>query len=94
MEMGSPHVVSVQGVFEGDKAYVTNLAALGGMGIAMMPSYHARQCVETGLAEVMLDHFALALTSAHAVWPSGTQTPSRARRFVDLLAQRLKREAI
>jgi len=91
---GTPHGVSVQGVFEADNAYVTMHAALGGMGIAVMPLYYVRQCVETGLAQVVLDDFTLAPISAHAVWPSGSRTPSRVRRFVDLLAQRLKREVI
>src|SRR5450432_25655 len=91
---GSPHVVSVQGVFEADNAYVTMHAALDGMGVALMPFYHVRQYVETGLAEVVLDDFTLAPMPAHAVWPSGARTPSRVRRFVDLLAQRLKKEVI
>jgi DNA-binding transcriptional LysR family regulator len=91
---GTPHVVSVQGMFEADNAYVMIHAALGGMGIAVMPFYHARHYVETGLAEVVLDDFTLAPTSAHAVWPSGARTPSRVRRFVDLLAHRIKNEVI
>ena len=91
---GTRHGVSVQGEFEADNAYVTMHAALGGMGIAVMPFYYARQFVETGLAEVVLDDFTLAPTPAHAVWPSGSRTPSRVRRFVDFLAQRLKREVI
>jgi DNA-binding transcriptional LysR family regulator len=91
---GTPHAVSVQGVFEADNAYVTMHAALDGMGVALMPFYHVRQYVETGLAEVVLDDFTLAPMPAHAVWPSGARTPSRVRRFVDLLAQRLKKEVI
>src|SRR5450432_3464120 len=35
-----------------------------------------------------------AATLAHAVWPSSARTPSRVRRFVDLLVQRLKKEVI
>jgi DNA-binding transcriptional LysR family regulator len=73
---------------------VTMHAALGGMGIAVLPFYYVRQFVETGLAEVVLDDFTLAPTPAHAVWPSGSRTPSRVRRFVDLLAQRLKTDVI
>jgi DNA-binding transcriptional LysR family regulator len=91
---GTPHGVSVQGGVEADNAYVTMHAALGGMGIAVMPFYYARQFVETGLAEVVLDDFTLAPTPAHAVWPSGSRTPSRVRRFIDFLAQQLKKEII
>jgi DNA-binding transcriptional LysR family regulator len=81
-------------VFEADNAYVTMHAALDGMGVAIMPFYHVRQYVESGLAEVVLDDFTLAPIAAHAVWPSGSRTPSRVRRFVDLLAQQLKKELI
>jgi len=91
---GTPHGVSVHGAFEADNAYVTMHAALGGMGIAVMPFYYVRQFVETGVAEVVLDDFTLAPITAHAVWPPGSRTPSRVRRFVDLLAQRLKKEVI
>jgi DNA-binding transcriptional LysR family regulator len=91
---GTAHRVSVQGVFEADNAYVTRHAVLAGLGIAVMPFYYARESVETGLAEVVLDDFTLAPIQAHAVLPSGSRTPLRVRRFVDLLAQRLKKEVI
>ena len=91
---GTPHDVSVHGVLEADNAYVTMHAALGGMGIAVMPLYYVRQFVEAGLLEVVLDDFTLAPISAQAVWPSGARTPTRVRRFVDLLAQQLKKEVI
>jgi len=91
---GTPHRVPVEGVFEADNAHVTMHAALAGMGIAVLPFYHVREAVEAGLAEVVLDDFTLAPISAHAVWPSGSRTPSRVRRFVDLLTQRLKKEVV
>lgn len=91
---GAPVRVPVRGVFESDNAYVTMHAVLAGMGIAMVPFYHAREAVEGGLAEIVLDDFPLAPLTAYALWPSGTRTPSRVVRFVDLLAQRLKKEAV
>jgi DNA-binding transcriptional LysR family regulator len=91
---GTPHRVPVQGVFEADNAYVTRHAVLAGMGIAVMPFYYARESVETGLAEVVLDDFTLAPIQAYAVLPSGSRAPSRVRRFVDLLAQRLKKDVV
>jgi DNA-binding transcriptional LysR family regulator len=86
--------VPVQGVFEADNAYVTMHAVLSGIGIAVMPFYHAREAVEAGLAEIVLGDFTLESTAAHAIWPSGSRIPSRVRRFVDLLVQRLKKEVI
>jgi len=91
---GTSQEVSVQGVFEADNAYVMMHAALAGMGVATMPFYYVRQCVESGLAEVVLDDFTLAPIPAYAVWHPGARTPSRVRRFIDLLAQDLKKEVI
>jgi DNA-binding transcriptional LysR family regulator len=91
---GKAHRVAVQGVLEADNAYVTVHAALAGMGIAVMPFYYVRDAITAGLAEVVLDDFTLAPIPAHAVWPSGSRTPSRVRRFVDLLARRLKKEVV
>jgi len=91
---GAPDGVSVQSVFEADNAYVTMHAALAGLGIAVLPFYYVRQFIETGLAEIVLDDFTLAPIPAHAVWPSGSRPPLRVRRFVDLLAQRLKKDMI
>jgi DNA-binding transcriptional LysR family regulator len=91
---GTPHAVTVQGAFEANNAYVTMHAALSGMGIAVTPFYHVRQFVEAGLAEVVLDDFTLPPIPAHAVWPAGARTSSRVRRFVDFLAQQLKKQVI
>jgi DNA-binding transcriptional LysR family regulator len=91
---GTRHRVPVESAFEADNAHVTLHAVLAGMGIAVIPFYHVREAVEAGLAEVVLDDFTLAPVLAHAVWPSGSRAPSRVRRFVDLLVQRLKKETI
>ncbi len=91
---GTPHRVPVEGAFEADNAHVTMHAVLAGMGIAVIPFYHVREAVEAGLAEVVLDDFTLEPILAHAVWPSGTRTPSRVRRFVNLLVRRLKKEVV
>jgi DNA-binding transcriptional LysR family regulator len=91
---GTAHRIPVEGVFEADNAHVTMHAVLAGMGIAVIPLYHVREAVAAGLAEVVLDDFTLAPIFAHAVWPSGTRTPSRVRRFVDHLVRRFKREVI
>jgi DNA-binding transcriptional LysR family regulator len=91
---GTPHRVPVESAFEADNAHVTMHAALAGMGIAVLPYYHVREAVEAGLADVLLDDFTLAPLVAHAVWPSGRRTTSLVRRFLDLLAHRLRKEVI
>jgi DNA-binding transcriptional LysR family regulator len=91
---GRPHRFPVESAFEADNAHVTMRAALAGMGIAVIPFYHVREAVEAGLAEIVLDDFTLAPIPAHAVWPSGSRTPSRVQRFVDFLTRRLKTEVV
>ena len=91
---GSLHRVPVEGMFEADNAHVTMRAVMAGMGVAAIPFYHAREAVKAGLVEILLDDFTLAPILAHAVWPSGSRTTSRVRRFVDLLAERLKKQVI
>ncbi len=91
---GVPHRFPVESVFEADNAHVTMHAALAGMGIAVIPFYHVREAVEAGLAEIVLDDFTLAPIPAHAVWPSGSRTPSLVRWFVDFLTRRLKKEVV
>jgi len=91
---GTSYSASVQGVFEANNAYVTMHAAIAGMGIAVIPFYHVRHCVESGLVEVVLDEYTLAPTSAYALWPSGARPPLRVRRFIDLLIQHLKKDLL
>jgi AcrR family transcriptional regulator len=57
-------------------------------------AHHVREAVAAGLAEIVLDDFTLKPVPAHAVWPSGSRMTSLVRRFVDLLAQRLKKDVI
>jgi DNA-binding transcriptional LysR family regulator len=89
---GTAQRFHVESVFEADNAHVTMQAALAGMGIAVIPFYHVREAVEAGHAEIVLDDFTLSPIAAHAVWPSGSRTPSRVQRFVDCLSRRLKKE--
>jgi DNA-binding transcriptional LysR family regulator len=91
---GTLHRVPVEGTFEADNAHVTMQAVLAGMGISIIPFYHVREAVEAGRAEIVLDDFTLTPIPAHAVWPSGSRTPSTVQRFVDLLARQLKKIVI
>ena len=83
--------VTVDGPFEADNAYVTNQAVLAGLGIGVAPFFQVQSAIEAGAAEVVLEDFTIAPIPVHAVWPSEGRTPARVRRFIDLLAQRLKK---
>jgi DNA-binding transcriptional LysR family regulator len=86
--------VAIDGVLESDNAYVNNHAAIAGLGLAITPFFQVRDAVEAGRLEIVLPDFALAPAPVHAVMPSDAQTPARVRRFVELLAQRLKKELL
>jgi DNA-binding transcriptional LysR family regulator len=68
--------------------------SLAGLGIGVAPFFQVRDAIESGRVEVVLEDFMLAPIPVHAVWPASTRTPARVRRFVDLLAQRLKKEIV
>lgn len=91
---GSTQRVAVEGSFESDSAYVTNHAVLAGMGIALVPFFQLREAIEGGEAEILLDEHLLGPVPVHAVWPSDGRTPARVRRFVELLAGRLRKEIV
>lgn len=86
--------VTVAGTFEADNAYVTNQAALSGIGIATAPFFQVRDAIEAGLAEIVLEEFTLSPLPVHAVWHAEARTPARVERFVDLLVQRLRKEIV
>ncbi|APR80389.1 Transcriptional regulator, LysR family protein [Minicystis rosea] len=91
---GATQRVVVDGGFESDSAYVTNHAVLAGLGIAIAPFFQLRDAIERGEAEILLDEYLLAPVPVHAVWPSEARTPTRVRRFVELLAGRLRKEIV
>lgn len=91
---GTTQRVVVEGTVETDNAYVTNHAVLAGMGIAIAPFFQLRDAIEGGEAEIVLDDYFLAPVPVHAVWPSDVRTPARVRRFVELLAARLRKEIV
>jgi DNA-binding transcriptional LysR family regulator len=91
---GATERVVVAGSFESDSAYVTNHAVLAGMGIAIAPFFHLRDAIEGGEAEILLDEYLLAPVPVHAVWPADVRTLARLRRFVELLAARLRKEIV
>jgi DNA-binding transcriptional LysR family regulator len=91
---GATQRVVIEGSFEADNAYVTNHAVLAGLGIAVAPFFQLRDAIEEGEAEILLDEYLLAPVPVHAVWPSDVRPLARVRRFVELLAGRLRKEIV
>lgn len=63
-------------------------AAQAGLGITRLPSWLAEEAVRDGRL-VALEHFGIATSELHAVWPQARQLPRRVRVVLDELAQRL-----
>jgi DNA-binding transcriptional LysR family regulator len=89
---GTRERVAITGKVTTDNSYVVKHAMLSGLGIAVAPFFQFREAVEAGQAEILLGDFTLPQIPVHAVWPATPRSPARVRRFVDLLAQRLKKK--
>ena len=65
------------------------VAAIGGLGIAYMPDFLARDAIESGRLSTVLDEYAVDSGQFHILWPSSRQLSARLRVFVDFVAERL-----
>ena len=85
------HTVQPPHVFLANNAAALRLAALSGLGIALLPEPNvADQLYSERLLRVLPDHEP-AMPDIHAVFQPRGQTAARIRVFVDFLAARLKR---
>lgn len=81
-EVGQP----VAGRFSAASGAIIRQAALGGMGVAVLPTFMVGEHLEQGRLCVILDGwFAGVELGVHAVYPQGPRPPSKVRTFVDLL---------
>ena len=67
-------------------------AAIGGLGIAYMPDFLARDAVNDGALRTLLDEFLIDAGRFSALWPSSKQLSSKVRVFVDYLSEVLFQE--
>lgn len=65
-------------------------AAARGLGIGYAPLWQIRELVERGTVDVILQEFETEPLPVYAVFPPSRTQPTKVRRFVDLLAARLK----
>lgn len=64
-------------------------AAIGGLGIAYMPDFLAREALADGSLQTVLDTFLTHTGQFSILWPSGRLMSPRLRVFVDFVAERL-----
>jgi DNA-binding transcriptional LysR family regulator len=68
-------------------------AAIGGVGVAMLPRMYSRDALEQGQLELLLPQWRMPVGTLHAVFPSRKGMPPALRRFLDFLAEILPETA-
>lgn len=91
---GEMKTLQVNGRFRADNTTVAHAAACHGIGIGYGPFWQIRELVDHGALEIVLAEFEAPRMPVHAVFPPSATPPAKTRLFVDLLAERLKRERL
>ncbi len=65
-------------------------AALGGLGVAMLPRFMADRCIEQGKLIQILPQYQLAELGIYAMYPRKAFLPTKVRCFIDFIQQSLR----
>jgi len=87
---GAPAPVRVSGPFSTDNGLALRDAALGGVGIGLLPAFILGDDLTTGRLVELLPHHRPAPLPIHAVYPPNRHLSARVRRFIDFLAERFR----
>lgn len=82
---GCEESIPVRGPLRTNNLSVVLEAALGGMGLAILPWYVAHGAVRDGKVTPLLTGFALPVQEMHAVFPSPKLVPSKVSSFISFL---------
>ncbi|WP_043159622.1 LysR family transcriptional regulator [Bradyrhizobium sp. Ai1a-2] len=86
--------VRVSGCFRTDNVAAAHAAACHGLGIGYGPFWQIAEQFDRGALEVLLEEFEAPRIPIQAVFPPSGMAPAKTRLFVELLAERLKRERL
>ena len=75
-------------VLRADNGEMLRAAAVGGLGLCILPSFIASPALQAGTLEVVLKDYPLEDGGLHAVMPPGRATTARVRALVEFLAAR------
>ncbi len=84
------HSVRPSHVFRATNAEALRLAALSGLGIALLPEPIVADHLEAAQLIRVLPDYEPAAADIHAVFPPRGRTSARVRRFVDFVVERLR----
>ncbi len=91
---GRRKMVRVSGGFRTDGTAAAHAAACSGVGLGYGPFWQIRDQVERGTVVLVLEQFEAPRVPIHVVFPPSRMPPAKTRLFVDLLAERLRRERL
>jgi DNA-binding transcriptional LysR family regulator len=83
--------VPVEARFSAASGAVLRAAALGGMGLAVTPSFMVAADLHAGRLVSVLERFVFAHLGVHALHPPARPVPSKTRTFVDHLAAHFRK---
>lgn len=85
--------ISAPGPLCANNGEVLMQAAIGAMGIALLPRFIVDPALAARTLSVVLPEWSPPLIAVHAVYPSARRLPLRTRRFVDFLVEALSAPA-
>lgn len=85
---GTVHAVSVKGRLQANNGDALRIAALGGMGIAVEPSFLVGDDLREGRLRRVLADFEVPAFAVYAIYPSHRHLSAKVRTFVDFLGER------
>jgi DNA-binding transcriptional LysR family regulator len=83
--------VPVRGTFAASSGAILREAAIGGLGLAVLPRFLIHEALASGALETVLDEHAPRPIGIYAVQPGERARPARIGRLVELLAKRFRR---
>lgn len=79
------HIVPVQGPVHTNNGIVEKVAALGGVGLALLPTFYVADELRSGQLQAVLTHFPPVELGIYAVYPERRGMGPKLRAFVDFL---------
>lgn len=84
-----PFTVATAGRCRSNNGDAIRALALGGMGIAYLPTFFVGDDIRAGRLQRLLGDFIPLDTHLHTIWPPGRQMLPKLRAFIDFLVERL-----
>lgn len=93
-ENGEQQLLTIQGVLSANNGEVLRLAAMGGMGVALLSEATVRECLREGSLVRLLPQYRFAVRAfsngVFAVFRQSRTLPLKVRAFVDFIAEELR----